>query len=104
MTFDGSEYLVMDDYYSKMPIIQKIPTLQCNSTKMISVLKELFGEHGILKEIQSDNRPQFTHYLFAEFTKDWNIKHSSSSPRNSRSNGQAEPEVKIVNGLLTCAK
>ena len=36
--------------------------------------------------------------------KDWCIKHSTSSPRNPRSNGQAESAVKIVKGLLTCAK
>ena len=34
----------------------------------------------------------------------WNIKHSTSSPRNPRSDGQAESAVKIVKGLLTHAK
>ena len=51
MTFDGSEYLVIIDYYSKMPIVRKMPTSQCNSAKMITVLKELFAEHGIPEEI-----------------------------------------------------
>ena len=68
------------------------------------VLKELFAKHGIPEEIRSDNRPQFASHLFAEFTKDWNIKHSTSSPLNPRSNGQAESAVKIVKGLLTRAK
>ena len=104
MTFDGSEYLVIVDYYSKMPIVRKMPTSQCNSVKTITVLKELFAEHGIPEEIRSDNGPQFASHLFAEFTKDWNIKHSTSSPRNPRSNGQAESAVKIVKGLLTRAK
>ena len=104
MTYDGSEYLVIVDYYSKMPIVQKMPTSQCNSAKTITVLKELFAEHGIPEEIRSDNGPQFTSHLFAEFTKDWNIKHSTSSPRNPRSNGQAESAVKIVKGLLTHTK
>ena len=104
MMFDGSEYLVIVNYYSKMPIVWKMPTSQCNSTKTIIVLKELFAEHGIAEEIWSDNRPQFASHLFAEFTKDWNIKHSTSSPRNPRSNGQAEAAVKIVKGLLTHAK
>ena len=97
-------YLVIIDYYSKMPIVWKMPTSPCNSAKMITVLKELFAEHGIPEEIQSDNGPQFASHLFAEFTKDWNIKHSTSSPRNPRSNGQAESAVKIVKGLLTHAK
>ena len=104
MMLDGSEYLVIVDYYSKMPIVQKMPTSQCNSAKTITVLKELFGENVIPEEIWSDNGPQFASHLFAEFTKDWNIKHSTSSPRNPRSNGQAESAVKIVKGLLTHAK
>ena len=104
MMFDGSEYLVIIDYYSKMPIVRKMPTSQCNSAKMITVLKELFAEHGIPEEIRSDNGPQFASHLFAEFTKDWNIKHTRSSPQNPRSNGQAESAVKIVKGLLTHAK
>ena len=104
MTYDGSEYLVIADYYSKKPIIWKMPTSQCNSAKMITVLKELFAEHGIPEEIRSDNGPQFASHLFAEFTKDWNIKHSTSSLRNPRSNGQAESAVKIVKELLTHAK
>ena len=104
MMFDGSEYLVIVDYYSKMPIVWKMPTLQCNSTKTFTVLKELFAEHGIPDEIRLENRPQFASHLFAEFTKDWNIKCSTSSPRNPRSNGQAESAVKIVKGLLTHAK
>ena len=104
MTFDGSEYLVIVDYYSKMPIVRKMPTSQCNSAKTITVLKELFAEHGIPEEIRSDSGPQFASHLFTEFMKDWSIKHSTSSPRNPRSNGQAESAVKIVKGLLTCAK
>ena len=43
MMFDGSEYLVIVDYYSKMPTVQKMPTSQCNCAKMITVLKELFA-------------------------------------------------------------
>ena len=81
-----------------------MPTSQCNSAKMITVLKKLFAGHGVPEEIWSDNGSQFASHFFAEFTKDWNIKHSTSSPRNPRSNGQAKSAVKIVKGLLTCAK
>ena len=103
-TFDGFEYLVIVDYYTKMPFIRKIPPSQCNASKTISVLKELFSKHGIPETIQSDNGPQFANHQFAEFTKEWNFDHNTSSPRNQRSNGQAEAAVKVVKGLLTRAK
>ena len=103
-TFDGFEYLVIIDYYTKMPFIRKIPPSQCNAAKTISVLKELFSEHGIPETIRSDNGPQFTSHQFAEFAKEWNFDHTTSSPRNPRSNGQVEAAVKVVKGLLTRAK
>ena len=103
-TFDGFEYLVIVDYYTKMPFIRKIPPSQCNAAKTISVLKELFSEHGIPETIRSDNGPQFASHQFAEFAKEWNFDHTTSSPRNPRSNGQAKAAVKVVKGLLTHAK
>ena len=103
-TFDGFGYLVIVDYYTKMPFIRKIPPSQCNAVKTISVLKELFSEHGIPETIRSGNGPQFASHQFAEFTKEWNFDHTTISPRNPRSNGQAEAAVKVMKGLLTHAK
>ena len=93
MTFYGSEYSAIINYCSKMPIVWKLPTSQC--AKTIPVLKELFAKYWIPEGIQSDNVSQFASHLFAEFIKDWNIKHSTSSPRNHGSNGKAESAVKI---------
>ena len=101
-TFDGFEYLVIN-YYTKMPFIRKIPPSQCNAAKTISVLKELFSEHGIPEAIRSDNGPQFASHQFAKFAKEWNFDHTTNSLRNPRSNGQAEAAVKVTKGL-TCAK
>ena len=88
----------MVDYYSKMPFV-RIPSSQCNATKTISVLKELFSEHDP-ETIRSDNGPQFGSCQFTEFAKEWNFDHTTSSPRNPRGNGQAEAAVKVTKGLL----
>ena len=88
---DGSKYLVVTDYYSMMPIIRRIPASQCNASKTISVLC-------------TNNGPQFANALFIEFATDWKFDHNTSSPRNPRSNGQAEAAMKTVKGLLTHAK
>ena len=102
-TFDGFKYLVIIDYYTKMPFIRKIPPSQCNAAKIISVLK-LFSEHGIPETIRSDNGSQLISHQFTKFTKEWNFDHNTSSPRKPRSNGQAEAAVKVTKGLLTHAK
>ena len=100
-SFDGFEYLVIVDYYCKIPFIRGMPPSRCNAAKTISVLKELFSEHGIPETLRSDNGPQFASHLFAE---EWNFDRNTSSPRILRSDGQAEAAVQIIKGLLTHAK
>ena len=94
--FDRCEYLVVTDYNCKMPIVRRIPASQCNLSKTISVLKELFAEHGIPEVLHTDNGPQLANALFTEFATDWKFDHNTSSPRNPRSNDQAEVAMKTV--------
>ena len=103
-TFDGFEYLVIIDYYTKMPFIRKIPLSHCNAAKTILFLKELFFKYGILETIRSDNDPQFASHQFTEFAKEWNFDHTTSSPRKPRSNGKAEAAFKVAKGLLNHTK
>ena len=86
-----------------MPFIRKMPPSQCNAAKTIALLK-MFSEHGIPETVRSDNGPQFASHQFAEFAKEWNFDHTTSSPWNPRSNGQAKAAVKVTKGLLTSAK
>ena len=104
MHFDDNRYLIIIDYYSKMPFICKMPPPQCNAAKTISTLKKLFAEHGIPESLCSDNGPQFASTLFAEFAADWNFDHCTSAPTNPHSNGQAEAAMKIIKGPLTLSK
>ena len=48
--------------------------------------------------------PQFANALFTKFATDWKFDHNTSSPRNPRSNGQAEAAIKTIRELLTHAK
>ena len=91
------------DYYSKMPIIRRIPASQCSASKTILVLKELFAQHGIPEVLHTDNGPQFVNALFTEFATDWKFDHNTSLPRNPRSNGQAEVAIKTIEVLFTHA-
>ena len=61
MIFDGSEYIVVVDYYSKMKIIRKILASQCNAAK--TLLKELFAEHGIPESLHTDNGLEFANAI-----------------------------------------
>ena len=53
-----------------MSIVRRIAASQCNATKTMSVMKELFAEHGIPEVLHTDNGPQFANALFTEFATD----------------------------------
>ena len=50
--------------------------------------------------IVSDGGPQYTSVEFKDFTKQWQIEHRVSSPRNPQSNGMAERRVQTMKASL----
>ena len=50
--------------------------------------------------IVSDSGPQYTSAEFKDFTKQWQIEHRVSSPRNLQSNGMAERCVQTMKASL----
>ena len=92
---DGNDYVIVADYYSKMPFVRSLTSNSISAT-VISVLKQLFGEHGIPHKLLSDNGPQYDCVEFRTFAADWGFKHVTSSPRYPQSNGFAERMVQTV--------
>ena len=92
------------DFYSKMILIWCLPSGQSNTAKVISLLKEMFSEHGIPEILCSDNGPQYASAQFAEFCTSWGISHENLSPHYPQSNGFAEVCVKSVKHALRHAK
>ena len=56
-TQEGVNYLICSDFYSKMILIQHLPSGQSNTVKVVSLLKEMFLEHGISEVFRSDQQP-----------------------------------------------
>lgn len=52
----------------------------------------------------TDNGPQFASREFAEFAKQWEFLHVTSSPYHPKSNGKAESAVKVVKNLFKKAQ
>ena len=90
------DHLVVGDFYSKMIFIQHIPSSQSNANKVVSLLKEMFTEHGISDVLRSDNGHQYASSLFAKFCISWGITHETSSLHYPQSNGFAEACIKSV--------
>ena len=103
-TFEGVNYLICGDFYSKMILIWCLPSGQSNTVKVISLLKEMFSEHGIPKVLCSNNDPQYASAQFTEFCTSWGITHETSSPHYPQLNGFTEACIKSVKHALQCTK
>ena len=92
--YGGVNYLILADYYSLWPEVYILS--KANSLTVIDALKQTFSRHGISKELVSDNGSQYKSKTFREFIREWNVKHTTSSPRYPKSNGFSESMVKSV--------
>ncbi|GFO03929.1 transposon ty3-i Gag-Pol polyprotein [Plakobranchus ocellatus] len=99
---DGQNFLLLADYYSKMPFVKSLKTLTGKET--IDYLELVFAIHGIPKVLISDNARQFTSFEFECFRKQWEFKHVTSSPHYPQSNGFIERTVQTVKNCLKNAK
>ena len=94
----GKVYLIVVDYYSRWFEIRRLNDQ--SSSRVISVLKELFSTHGIPDIIVSDNGPQISSDAFRLFTTEYDFIHVTSSPKYPRANGEVERAVRTVKALL----
>ncbi|XP_037501558.1 uncharacterized protein K02A2.6-like [Rhipicephalus sanguineus] len=99
---EGRHYLVVVDYCSRY--IEVCYLRNTTTDTVIAPLKSLFARHGIPETFRSDNGPQFTSGKFANFTKEYQIKHATSSPHYPKSNGEAERMVKVAKDILKKAE
>ena len=90
----GKDYLIVVDYTSKYFDVVKLPnaTARC----VVEYTKEMFSRYGIPKEVVSDNGPCFHSKKYKKFSKDWDFKHTKSSPKYPRSNGMVERTIQTV--------
>ena len=102
-TLHGEDYLIVVDYYSKFPIIRRIPKGNSTSQTIITYLKQIFSEHGIPSKFISDNGSQYSSQLFKSFAHSWGFQHVTSSPIFPQSNGMAERYVQTVKNTVAKA-
>jgi len=97
-TLQSKDYIVLVDYYSDF--IEVSPLRETTSAAIIKFMRVQFSRHGIPDVLVTDNGPQFASKEFAEFVKQWEFLHVTSSPYHPKSNGKAESAVKVVKGLF----
>lgn len=96
--YNNESFLIVMDYFSKFVEIFKLKTMK--SEYIINKLKELFTRQGIPETVMSDNGPEFSSEKFAQFSKQWNFQHVTSSPGFAQSNGQIERGIQIIKNIM----
>ena len=74
------------------------------ASRVITVLKSWFAQHGIPITVMSDNGPPFNSESFQEFSDEWDFNHITSSPHHPQSSGKVENAVKTRKSLLKKAR
>lgn len=92
--FMGHMYLITVDSHSKWLDVQVMQSI--SSSKTIERLRIMFATHGLPQQIISDNGPSFTSEEFQRFMKENGIRHITSAPYHSSTNGLAERAVQTV--------
>ena len=87
-------YLALVDYTTNFFDISQLPDKL--SSKVVIHEKHSFSKYGIPKVVISDNGPVFTANIFKTFSKQWDFKHTTSSPRYPKSNEQIERTIQAI--------
>ena len=97
-TLYGHDYVIVTDYFSKYIEVERL-TDKASST-VVNKIKKIFSRHGIPKELCTDNGPEYTASCFKRFAKEWNFRHTTSSPHFPQSNGFVERAIQTVKKVL----
>ena len=98
LDFNGSQYLVVIDYYSRFIELAYMPSTTTLAVK--SKLDSFFARWGDPVTLVTDNGPQFSSSEFEEFAKEHEFQHCTSSPHFPQANGQAERAVQVAKTIL----
>ena len=88
----GRQYLA---YANRLPCVSDLGR-SADSSADIKVLRHWFADLGVPKTLTTDSGPHFSSQRFADFCRNWQIHHVTSSPHYRQSNGHAEARVEAL--------
>lgn len=97
-TLNSKDFVIVIDYTTNFFDIALIPNKE--SSTVVKYTKQIFSRYGIPKKVMSDNGPEFIGKAYKKFSRNWDFKHDSSSPRYPQSNGQVERMIQYVKKTL----
>ena len=95
---DGHDYIVIADYYSKFPVVERLQNLTSRVTA--DIMRKCFSLMGTPNTIISDNGGPYIGKEVQELMNELGIVHITSSPHHPKSHGFIESIVKTVKSLI----
>ena len=80
----------MVDFYSRFIEISKLHAI--TTEDVIGLLKPIVARNSIPNAVVSDNGPQYSSQRFADFSKEYNFAHTTSSPHYPQANGEGSED------------
>lgn len=93
--FDGSNFILIVDYYLKYPFVWKLNNF--SSQEVIDMTKKVFGKQGVLERVISDNSCITIQLHLISLQKSWRFDHRTSPLKYPQSNGIAEHCMQLMN-------
>ena len=100
--WNNQDFVIVVDYYSKYWEIERL--YDTKSITIVKKMKKMFSRLGIPETLRSENGLQYTVQVLKLFSKEWKVKHVTSTPEYPKSNGFVKRHIQIVKNLLTKAK
>lgn len=97
-SLNGTNYLLIVDYYSKYPLIRRLR--EFSSMEVISFLKQIFAKQGVPERLVSDNSSHFSSQHFKKITKALGLWDIISSPRYPQLNSIAKHCVQTIKAAM----
>ena len=72
--FDGSNFILIVDYYSKYLFVQKLSNF--SSQEVINMIKQVFGDNGITERVISDNGLHYNSAAYNSLQKNGDLNSS----------------------------
>jgi hypothetical protein len=98
-TLNGDNYIIISDYMSKFPIVEKLGN-DSSSQKIANITSKYITLFGIPHTIISDNGPQFTGKPYQSMIQQYGIAHVTSSPHHARSHGFIERAIRTAKATM----
>nr|XP_006821738.1 PREDICTED: uncharacterized protein K02A2.6-like [Saccoglossus kowalevskii] len=98
--FEGSQYIIIVDYYAGYVWAYKLHNMTTGSSTDISKIDEIFSNFRYPRDFISDNGPQLISSELQEYCQTHEIRHTISAPHYQQANGRTERNIFTVKIML----